>query len=176
MEQPAHLGLPIGNLSSQFFANVYLNELDQFVKHELRCRHYIMYVDDFVLLHESPQWLNEAHDAIAVFLPTRLGARLNPKKTILQPVSRGIDFVGQVIRPWVRHTRKRTLNVGIQRLREMPAEEVFAAANSYFGLLRQATGSHADRARVANVARKRGHAINKQFTKAYRAASSAKES
>ena len=176
MEQPAHLGLPIGNLSSQFFANVYLNELDQFVKHELRCRHYIRYVDDFVLLHESPQWLNEAHDAIAVFLPTRLGARLNPKKTILQPVSRGIDFVGQVIRPWVRHTRKRTLNVGIQRLREMPAEEVFAAANSYFGLLRQATGSHADRARVANVARKRGHAINKQFTKAYRAASSAKES
>ena len=176
MEQPAHLGLPIGNLSSQFFANVYLNELDQFVKHELRCRHYIRYVDDFVLLHESPQWLNEAHDAIAVFLPTRLGARLNPKKTILQPVSRGIDFVGQVILPWVRHTRKRTLNVGIQRLREMPAEEVFAAANSYFGLLRQATGSHADRARVANVARKRGHAINKQFTKAYRAASSAKES
>src|SRR5690606_16103590 len=47
-QQPAHLGLPIGNLSSQFFANVYLDVLDQFVKHDLRCRHYIRYVDDFV--------------------------------------------------------------------------------------------------------------------------------
>ncbi len=170
MEQPAHLGLPIGNLSSQFFANVYLNELDQFAKHELRCHHYIRYVDDFVLLHESPKWLNEAHAAIAAFLPARLGARLNPKKTILQPVARGIDFVGQVIRPWVRHTRKRTLNSGIQRVREMPAADVYQASNSYFGLLRQATGSHTERAKLANAARKRGHAVNRQLTKAYRTA------
>lgn len=171
MEQPAHLGLPIGNLSSQFFANVYLNELDQFVKHKLRCRHYIRYVDDFVLLHESAQWLNAAHAEIEAFLPRTLGARLNPTKTILQPVARGIDFVGQVIRPWVRHTRARTVNEGLRRLREMPPPDVYASANSYFGLLRQATGSHADRAKVANVVRKRGHAVNRQLTKAYRAAS-----
>ena len=55
--QVPELGLPIGNLSSQFFANVHLDALDQFVKHQLRARHYIRYVDDFVLLHESPQWL-----------------------------------------------------------------------------------------------------------------------
>ncbi|EPX97249.1 RNA-directed DNA polymerase, partial [Ralstonia sp. AU12-08] len=175
MEQPAHLGLPIGNLSSQFFANVYLNELDQHVKHRLRARHYIRYVDDFVLLHESPQWLNAAHAEIEAFLPGRLSARLNPSKTILQPVARGIDFVGQVIRPWVRHTRKRTLNVGAQRLHEMPAHDVFAAANSYLGLLRQATASHADRAQVANVVRKRGHAVNRNLTKAYRASQTQKE-
>nr|WP_249309180.1 RNA-directed DNA polymerase [Ralstonia insidiosa] len=175
MEQPAHLGLPIGNLSSQFFANVYLNELDQHVKHRLRARHYIRYVDDFLLLHESPQWLNAAHAEIEAFLPERLGARLNPSKTILQPVARGIDFVGQVIRPWVRHTRKRTLNVGAQRLRVMPADDVFAAANSYLGLLRQATASHADRAQVANVVRKRGHAVNRNLTKAYRASQTQKE-
>jgi retron-type reverse transcriptase len=60
LNQPPHLGLPIGNLSSQFFANVYLDELDQFVKHKLRARHYVRYVDDFVLLDESPQQLNEA--------------------------------------------------------------------------------------------------------------------
>ncbi|VFT61997.1 reverse transcriptase domain protein [Pseudomonas aeruginosa] len=53
--QTAHLGLPIGNLSSQFFANIYLNDLDQFVKHQLRAKHYIRYVDDFLLLHDSPQ-------------------------------------------------------------------------------------------------------------------------
>ncbi|WP_458646509.1 reverse transcriptase domain-containing protein [Ralstonia flatus] len=168
MEQPAHLGLPIGNLSSQFFANVYLNELDQFVKHELRCGHYIRYVDDFLLLHESPQWLNEAHAAIAAFLPARLAARLNPKKTILQPVDRGIDFVGQVIRPWVRHTRKRTLHSGIQRVREIPAGDVYQVTNSYFGLLRQATGSHSERAKLAHVALRRGHAVNRQLTKIYR--------
>jgi retron-type reverse transcriptase len=176
IKQPAHLGLPIGNLSSQFFANVYLNELDQFVKHELRCRHYIRYVDDFVLLHESPQWLNDAHAAIAAFLPARLHARLNPNKTILQPVARGIDFVGQVIRPWVRHTRKRTLHSGIQRVREIPAADVYQVTNSYFGLLRQATGSHAERAKLANVALQRGHAVNRQLTKIYRSSLHGEES
>ena len=170
LEQPAYLGLPIGNLSSQFFANIYLNELDQFVKHNLRCRHYIRYVDDFVLLHESPQWLNAAHAEIEAFLASKLNSRLNPTKTILQPVARGVDFVGQVIKPWHRSTRKRTLNAALQRLRDMPAEDVFEAANSYLGLLRQATASHHDRAQIANVARSRGHAVNRQLTKAFRAA------
>jgi len=170
LEQPTHLGLPIGNLSSQFFANVYLNDLDQFIKHELRCRYYIRYVDDFVLLHESPQWLNEAHGAIEAFLPVRLGLHLNPKKTILQPIARGIDFVGQVIKPWHRITRKRTLNTALRRVHEMPAADVHQAANSYFGLLRQSTASHHDRAQLANVVRSRGHSVNRQFTKTYRAA------
>ena len=112
--QPAHLGLPIGNLSSQFFANVYLDALDQHVKHGLRCRHYIRYVNDFILLHESPQWLNDAHAKIEAFLQATLGARLNPKKTILQPVDRGIDFVGQVIKPWRRTLRRRTDHEAMQ--------------------------------------------------------------
>ncbi|MDW3683900.1 RNA-directed DNA polymerase [Cupriavidus sp. CV2] len=168
LNQPTHRGLPIGNLSSQFFANVYLDALDQHAKHQVRARHYIRYVDDFLLLHESPQWLNAAHDDIEAFLPRELGARLNPAKTILQPVARGVDFVGQVIRPWVRTTRARTVNEGASRLRQMGAHDVHASANSYFGLLRQATGSHADRARLANIARRRGHAINFDLTKAYR--------
>jgi len=175
MEQPAHLGLPIGNLSSQFFANVYLNVLDQRAKHVLGARHYIRYVDDFLLLHESPQWLNAAHDDIEAFLPRRLGARLNPTKTILQPVSRGIDFVGQVIRPWVRTTRRRTVNVAAQRLAQMEAHEVHAAANSYLGLLRQATGSHADRAHLAKIIRYRGHAVDFGLTKAYRNSTAARK-
>jgi retron-type reverse transcriptase len=174
LNQPTHRGLPIGNLSSQFFANVYLDALDQHAKHKIGARHYIRYVDDFLLLHESPQWLNAAHDDIEAFLPRELGARLNPTKTILQPIARGVDFVGQVIRPWVRTTRKRTLNEGARRLAQMPAADVHAAANSYFGLLRQATGSHADRAKLANIVRRRGHAVNHKLTKAYRA-HSAKE-
>lgn len=166
--QPVHLGLPIGNLSSQFFANIYLNELDQYVKHVIRCRHYIRYVDDFILLHESSEWLNEALAKIDTFLPTVLNVRLNPKKTILQPVDRGIDFVGQVIKPWNRRTRRRTLNEAISRIDHMEQADVFASANSYFGLLRQAPSSHKDRAKFAHAVMRRGHTVNRQFTQTYK--------
>jgi RNA-directed DNA polymerase len=168
--QPSHLGLPIGNLSSQFFANVYLDALDQYVKHSLCCRHYIRYVDDFILLHESPQWLNDAHAMIDAFLPATLGVRLNPKKTILQPVDRGIDFVGQVIKPWRRSLRRRTFNEAISRTKMIASTDLFETANSYFGLMRQATSSHHDRARLSNVLRQRGHSIKSDLTKTYRKA------
>jgi retron-type reverse transcriptase len=166
--QPAHLGLPIGNLSSQFFANVYLDVLDQFVKHELRARHYVRYVDDFVLLHESPQWLNDARERIEAFLPERLGVQLNPRKTILQPIERGIDFAGYVIKPWHRTIRRRTFNDALARTAASDPDDLFETANSYFGLLRQATHGHYDRARLANVLRKRGHSVNQQLTQTYR--------
>ncbi|MFJ3048555.1 reverse transcriptase domain-containing protein [Herbaspirillum chlorophenolicum] len=166
--QPAHLGLPIGNLSSQFFANVYLDELDQFVKHRLGCRHYIRYVDDFVLLHDSAEWLNDAKAQIEVFLANKLAARLNPKKTILQPILRGIDFVGQVIKPWSRSLRRRTFNDAIQRVRSIDAEEVFETANSYFGLMRQASHGHHDRALLGKELMRRGYSIKSDLTKTFR--------
>jgi len=165
---PAYLGLPIGNLSSQFFANVYLDVLDQFVKHRIGARHYVRYVDDFVLLHESPQWLNAAHDEIAAFLPDRLHAHLNDGKTILQPVSRGIDFVGHVIKPWRTTTRRRTVNEAVRRIGQTPADELLEVGNSYFGLLRQSEHSHHDRSRLANALRRRGHTIKGDLTKTYR--------
>jgi retron-type reverse transcriptase len=166
--QPAHLGLPIGNLSSQFFANVHLDALDQFVKHRIGARHYIRYVDDFVLLHESPQWLNAAHDDIEAFLPSRLNVRLNPTKTIHQPVDRSVDFVGHVIKPWHRSTRRRTVNEAVRRIGQTPVDELLEVGNSYFGLLRQAEHNHHDRTLVANVLRRRGHTINGAITKTYR--------
>lgn len=102
------------------------------------------------------------------WLPQHLGLRLNPAKTILQPVERGVDFVGQVIAPWHRTTRRRTFNEALRRIADVDAGSLFETANSYFGLLRQATHSHGDRAHLANVLRDRGHCINKQFTKTYR--------
>lgn len=165
---PANRGLPIGNLSSQFFANVYLDVLDQFVKHSIGARHYVRYVDDFVLLHESPQWLNDAHAEIAAFLPERLNARLNPAKTILQPIDRGVDFVGHVIKPWRRTLRRRTFNDALVRVRGLESTDLFETANSYFGLLRQASHSHHDRAILANILRYRGHCIKADLTKTYR--------
>ena len=165
---PADTGLPIGNLSSQFFANVYLDALDQFCKHQLKARQYVRYVDDFIILHPDPHWLHQAHQRIAVWLPERLGAHLNESKTILQPIERGVDFVGHVIKPWRRTTRPRTMATAVRRLQDMPADEVFAAGNSYLGLLGQASHSHTDRATLANVLRGRGHAVKGDFSKIYR--------
>lgn len=168
LNQPAHRGLPIGNLSSQFFANVYLDALDQFVKHRIGARHYIRYVDDFVLLHESPQWLNDTRGRIEAFLAERLHAQLNPRKTILQPIDRGIDFVGQVIKPWRRSIRRRTVSAAIERITAAGEEDLLATANSYFGLLRQASASHHDRARMANRLRSLGRSVDHVLIRSYR--------
>jgi RNA-directed DNA polymerase len=163
-KQPDYKGLPIGNLSSQFFANIYMNELDQHIKHQVGAKYYIRYVDDFVLLHESPQWLNAARGMIESFLP-QLALQLNPKKTILQPIDRGIDFVGQVIKPWRRTVRRRTFNDALSRIRKAPE---FESINSYFGLLRQADHSQCDRILLARLVRRHGFAVSQKLTKAYR--------
>lgn len=168
--QLGNCGLPIGNLSSQFFANIYLNELDQFIKHRIGAKHYIRYVDDFVLLHESPQWLNHALQQINEFLPQRLHAKLNPRKTILQPVSRGVDFVGQVIKPWHRHTRKRTVNSALARLKQTKQQKVFEVGNSYLGLMSQATAHHHNQTKVAKIMLQNGFTVKADMTKAYRKA------
>ena len=168
VNQPAHLGLPIGNLSSQFFANIYLDALDQYAKHRIGARHYIRYVDDFLLLHESPQWLGAALASINEFLPRVLHANLNPSKTILQPIARGVDFVGQVIKPWHSRTRRRTVHEATSRVAGIAAADVFATANSYFGLLRQSGSSHADRAALARAVLRRGHCVNQALTQTYR--------
>jgi hypothetical protein len=82
-------------------------------------------------------------------------------------VARGIDFVGQVIKPWRRTTRRKTLHTAFNRLIDMPAEDLHQAGNSYFGLLRQATHSHHDRTRLAKLLLKRGHAVKADMTKIY---------
>jgi RNA-directed DNA polymerase len=164
---PAHHGLPIGNLSSQFFANVLLDRLDKHIKHQLRAPHYVRYVDDFVLLHHSTQWLNVALADITSFLPRELHLQLNPTKTILQPVDRGIDFVGHVLKPWCRRTRPRTVDHAVQRVLHAPKPELRDIANSYFGLLSQASHSHHDRTRVGNAVRRRGKAVHQSIRKTY---------
>ncbi len=168
MNSPADTGLPIGNLSSQFFANVHLDALDQFCKHQLKARNYVRYVDDFIILDTSAQKLNGDLARVSEFLQMRLGARLNPTKTILQPVDRGVDFVGHVIKPWRRTTRARTVRSSLHQLSTMPTADLFASGNSYFGLLRQASHSHTDRTRIANLLLQRGRAVKGDMTKTYR--------
>jgi RNA-directed DNA polymerase len=86
--------MPLGNLTSQFFANVYLNELDYFVKHELRAKYYIRYVDDFVLLSSSKEQLRKWKKKIEIFLLEKLKLKLHPDKSKIINLSKGIDFVG----------------------------------------------------------------------------------
>jgi len=86
--------MPLGNLTSQFFANVYLNELDYFVKHKLKAKYYIRYVDDFVILHSSKEQLKIWKKEISKFLNEKLKLELHPDKSRIINLSRGIDFVG----------------------------------------------------------------------------------
>jgi len=87
-------GMPLGNLTSQFFANVYLNELDYFVKHKLKAKYYIRYVDDFVILHNSKEQLENWKIEIDRFLKDKLKLELHPQKSKIISLSHRIDFVG----------------------------------------------------------------------------------
>ena len=102
-------GVPIGNLTSQFWGNVYLNPLDHFAKRTLKCRYYLRYVDDMVLLASDREALVQWCAAIATCLRERLKLELRPELTTPFPVRRGIDFVGW--RTWWnrRLPRRRTL-------------------------------------------------------------------
>lgn len=93
-EMDQNVGMPLGNLTSQFFANVYLNEFDYFVKHELKVSYYIRYVDDFVLIHQSKPQLEKWKQEINHFLGEKLKIELHPDKSRIISLSRGVDFVG----------------------------------------------------------------------------------
>jgi RNA-directed DNA polymerase len=101
-------GLPIGNLTSQLWANVYLNELDQFIKRELKCHHYLRYVDDFLLFYDDKQQLHAWEQDIAYFLEG-LRLRLHPTKSVVFPTSVGVDYLG--FRHFTTHRKIRRENV-----------------------------------------------------------------
>ena len=136
---PSDKGLPIGNLTSQFFSNVYLDVLDQFVKHELKCKYYCRYVDDFVIMDESPERLNYCYNRIAEFISQNLLIVLHKDKKTINLVSNGIDFVGYVAKPNRFYLRQRTLRdifrmacLGLQQLcRNAACYKRLQAAKTY---------------------------------------------
>lgn len=93
----ARVGLPIGNLTSQLFANVYLDQLDHFVKDQLREKHYSRYMDDFLIIHPDKTHLLNLQDEIKQFLQKKLKLRLHPKKNVIKHAENGIPFVGYLI-------------------------------------------------------------------------------
>lgn len=116
-QAPPGAGLPIGSLTSQFFANVYLNELDQFVKHHLKVRGYLRYVDDFCLLADNPATLLAWKEEIEIFLRERLHLRLHPHKVMLQRSAQGLDYLGQIVFPHHRLMRQRSVRALRRRVR-----------------------------------------------------------
>ena len=118
-------GLPIGNLSSQFLANLYLNELDQFVKHRLKARRYLRYVDDFVIVHENRDELQAWAGAIERFLRDTLRLRLKDGTKLL-PLESGIDFLGYVVFPHRTRVRRRVVRSACAALQDWAVGRVSA--------------------------------------------------
>jgi len=116
-------GIPIGNLTSQLFANVYLNSLDQFVKHQLRFKYYIRYMDDFLLLDDSKVELHQIKEKIQGFLQEQLKIELHPKKVNIFPTEKGVDFLGYRIYGNYRLLRKSTVKRFIKRTKARKDEE-----------------------------------------------------
>lgn len=116
------VGIPIGNLTSQLFANIYLNELDQFIKHKLHERYYIRYMDDFLILDYDKKKLWEEKEGIEKFLKEKLKLKMNTKKVCIYPVESGIDFLGYKI--WADHKllRKSTVKRFIKRTKKYRVE------------------------------------------------------
>jgi RNA-directed DNA polymerase len=107
-------GIPIGNLTSQLWANLYLNELDQFVKHQLKCRWYVRYMDDWVILSTDKTQLQEVKAQIADYLDQHLALQLNSKTNVF-PAAQGINFLGYRI--WATHRLLRKSSV--KRMKRM---------------------------------------------------------
>ena len=153
MKSPAGVGLPIGDLTSQLFSNIYLNELDQYVKRTLKCRHYGRYVDDFFIIGESKTELLSLVPKIREFLKTELHATLHPNKVYIQHVSKGAQFLGAWSLPYRRVPSRRTVRTFISHVREYEAELCYAVSaerslrmlqtlNSYLGCFQHYSTYH----------------------------------
>ena len=105
---PSGCGLPIGNLTSQIFANFYMDTFDHYIKHELGIKYYGRYVDDFVIVHDDKEYLKRLIGAIRTFLRVELRLDIHPKKIYLQHYTKGVPFLGTFIKPDRIYIGKRT--------------------------------------------------------------------
>lgn len=140
-------GVPIGNLTSQLFANVYMNELDQFVKHGLKVKHYARYTDDLVIISRSKEYLENLIPQLNEFLEKNLRLSFHPDKVTIHFYSKGVDFLGYVVFPYHillrKRTKRRILRKFQGKLREhkegkINRDRILASLNSNLGVLSHA--------------------------------------
>jgi len=142
-------GLPLGNVTSQIFANIYLNELDQFIKHKLKIKHYLRYCDDFIVLSDNKEYLEKLIPEISEFLEKCLKLTLHPNKIIIRKSKQGIDFLGCIVLPHHRvlrvKTKRRILKKIVRKKRDLGngliSDKSFSQSlQSYFGVLKHCHG------------------------------------
>lgn len=140
-------GMPIGNLTSQMFANIYMNELDQYLKHDLHLKYVIRYMDDCIILHDDKVELWKIQRKIEIFLIEKLKLNLN-QKTVIRPTTCSVDFVGYILNKDEIRLRAATVKRMRSRIKyitkayergEMALKEVNATMQSYFGLVKHCT-------------------------------------
>ncbi len=112
-------GLPIGNLTSQLFSNVYLNCFDQYMKRNLKCTHYGRYVDDFYIVSPDREWLKSLVPIVRVWLDEQLGLTLHEGKIKVYNVNHGVDFLGAYLKPWRNYICNRTLRRMNKRISQL---------------------------------------------------------
>lgn len=128
-----NIGLPLGNLTSQLFVNIYMNEFDWFIKHKLKAKHYVRYADDFVILSQNRELLLSLIPRIRDFLQDKMRLELHPDKVSIKTLASGIDFLG-----WVNFPDHRVLRTATKRrmMRKLQENNVMEVLNSYLGLLK----------------------------------------
>ena len=109
-------GIPLGNLTSQIFANIYMNEFDQFVKHVLKIKHYARYTDDFLIISENKKYLEKVLPRLQLFLLEKLKLELHPNKVTIRKHHKGIDFLGYVIFPHYRLLQRKKQERELQEI------------------------------------------------------------
>ena len=132
------LALPIGNLTSQLFSNVYLNPFDQFVKRDILCRHYGRYVDDSTQIDPDREWLLAQVPREREFLADELGLQLHMGKLHIREVHQGVEFLGAFLKPYRDYVSRRTLErmtARIQSLDLRDEEKAQRTIDSYLGIL-----------------------------------------
>jgi len=154
------VGLPLGNLTSQLFVNIYLNKFDQFVKHKLKAKCYIRYCDDFVIFSENKKWLGNVIFPVKIFLQEKLKLELHPDKIFLKTLVSGMDFLGVVNffnHRILRTKTKRRILRNIENKRfllreELIFEETYSQSlQSYLGMLKHCAG-YKIRRKIENIA------------------------
>jgi len=133
-------GLPIGNLTSQLFSNIYLSALDHYIKRELKCKHYGRYVDDFCIVGNSSQELLSLIPLIRNFLSSCLGLNLHPRKINLTHVNKGVRFLGAVVKPYQRYIYPKCLSrlkgkILCDYIEEKNPYKILSKRKSYAGYL-----------------------------------------
>lgn len=132
-------GMPLGNLTSQLFANIYMDPLDKFVKHKMKAKYYLRYADDFMFLSENQETLRKHLKLIDAFLADRLKLSLHPDKCIFRKLNWGLDFVGYVSHPKFNLPRKTTVKrmfTHLKETKELKPDKLKASLQSYLGYLK----------------------------------------